>query len=128
MNKPHKLITIRDIADRAGVSSATVSRAVNHRLKVSTETYKRITTAMEELGYVLPESPGHLAGDPNNRFVLLNIPQMGNPVFVDYVEGVSASAKNTIGMCSSAPTVLCAKRRTRYWRCCKAAIRRASSR
>lgn len=93
MNKPHKLITIRDIADRAGVSSATVSRAVNHRLKVSTETYKRITTAMEELGYVLPESPGHLVGDPNNRFVLLNIPQMGNPVFVDYVEGVSASAK-----------------------------------
>lgn len=93
MNRPHKSITIRDIAYKAGVSPATVSRAVNHRLKVSADTYKRITTAMEELGYPLPEPSGSLASDPNNRFVLLSIPQMGNPVFADYVEGVSASAK-----------------------------------
>ena len=93
MNRPHKVITIRDIAYEAGVSPATVSRAVNHRIKVSADTYRRVTAAMEKLGYAPPEPVEKLDPDASNRIVLLNIPQMGNPVFSDYVEGINASAQ-----------------------------------
>ena len=43
--------TIRDIADRAGVSRMTVSRAINAPHRVSPETLARVETAIAETGY-----------------------------------------------------------------------------
>jgi LacI family transcriptional regulator len=43
--------TIGDVADRAGVSIATVSRVVNERYGVATTTAARVRAAIEELGY-----------------------------------------------------------------------------
>ena len=47
------MATIKDIAERAGVSSATVSRVLNFdaSLSVADETKKRIFEAAEELDY-----------------------------------------------------------------------------
>lgn len=45
-------ITIRDIAQRANVSVATVSRALNHSPSVTVGTRMRVYKAAEELGYV----------------------------------------------------------------------------
>jgi len=43
--------TIHDVAQRAGVSVSTVSKAVNSRYGVATATVERVLVAVEELGY-----------------------------------------------------------------------------
>jgi LacI family transcriptional regulator len=44
-------VTIGDVADRAGVSIATVSRVVNGRYGVSTATNQRVRAVIDDLGY-----------------------------------------------------------------------------
>jgi LacI family transcriptional regulator len=46
-----KAVTIKDVARHAGLSQATVSRALNKSGYVSAETLRRVTAAVEELGY-----------------------------------------------------------------------------
>ena len=50
------MATIKDIAERAGVSPATVSRVLNHdeTLNVQESTRKRVMEAAEELEYTMP--------------------------------------------------------------------------
>jgi len=45
------MVTIRDVASRAGVSIATVSRVLNRTGNYTAETEKRVRGAVEELGY-----------------------------------------------------------------------------
>ena len=45
------MITIDDVARLAGVSPATVSRVMNGNYRLDTEKYRRVTEAMEQLGY-----------------------------------------------------------------------------
>jgi len=47
----HSTITIRNVAQRANVSTATVSRVLNHDPRVRDETKKAVLEAMESLGY-----------------------------------------------------------------------------
>jgi LacI family transcriptional regulator len=44
-------VTIRDVAARAGVSVATVSKVINQRYGVSAETFARVQAVINELGY-----------------------------------------------------------------------------
>ena len=44
-------VTIKDVAEAAGVSTQTVSRVINHRPDVSPETKKRVQKIIVELGY-----------------------------------------------------------------------------
>jgi DNA-binding LacI/PurR family transcriptional regulator len=46
-----KKVTIRDVAERAGVGLGTVSRVLNHSEQVSEDTRQRVLSAMEALGY-----------------------------------------------------------------------------
>ncbi|MFS8097509.1 LacI family transcriptional regulator [Lentzea alba] len=48
---PSSRVTIRDVAAAAGVSVATVSKVLNNRYGVAAETFARVTTVIEELGY-----------------------------------------------------------------------------
>ncbi|GAA1810309.1 LacI family transcriptional regulator [Planosporangium flavigriseum] len=43
--------TIRDVADRAGVSVATVSKVINRRYGVAAATYAHVMRVVEEIGY-----------------------------------------------------------------------------
>src|SRR5258708_7242436 len=45
-------VSIRDVAKRAGVSIATVSRAVNNISTVNAELAERVWKAIEEIGYL----------------------------------------------------------------------------
>src|SRR4051812_20946445 len=44
-------ITIRDVAERAGVSVATVSKVINDRYGVAADTHARVSAVIAELGY-----------------------------------------------------------------------------
>jgi LacI family transcriptional regulator len=50
-----KVVTIKDVAKAAGVSSMTVSRVLNDRPDVSPTTRKRVQKVIEELGYAPSE-------------------------------------------------------------------------
>jgi len=52
MPKPAKRATIYEVAERAGVSTATVSFALNRPDRVRLETRERVLAAADELGYV----------------------------------------------------------------------------
>ena len=45
------MATLKDVAERAGVSVITVSRVINSPEKVKPETRERIRHIMDELGY-----------------------------------------------------------------------------
>jgi LacI family transcriptional regulator len=48
---PSSRVTIRDVAARAGVSVATVSKVINQRYGVAEQTNARVLAVIEELGY-----------------------------------------------------------------------------
>ena len=45
------MVTIKQVSEKAGVSSATVSRVINDTGTVKEKTRKLVVAAMEELGY-----------------------------------------------------------------------------
>ena len=49
--QPRSRVTIRDVAARAGVSVATVSKVINDRYGVSAATLARVRAVIDELGY-----------------------------------------------------------------------------
>ena len=56
------VVTIFDVAERAGVSYSTVSRVVNNYAYVKPATRTKVQTAMDELGYVANLKARSLAG------------------------------------------------------------------
>jgi LacI family transcriptional regulator, repressor for deo operon, udp, cdd, tsx, nupC, and nupG len=68
---------LADVAQRAGVSEATVSRVLNGRPGVSGATRAAVMTALDVLGY---ERPGRLHGE-RARMIGLVLPELQNPVF-----------------------------------------------
>ena len=51
-------ITIKDIANRAGISAASVSRILTNRGRFSAETAQRVRQLAEEMGYYKNQSAG----------------------------------------------------------------------
>ncbi|MBL6929366.1 MAG: LacI family DNA-binding transcriptional regulator [Rhodospirillales bacterium] len=84
--------TIRDVASRAGVSVATVSRLVNNTGKVSEETAKFVRAAIRDLGF-RPNAVGRSLSTSHTRSLGVVIPSLSNPVFADAVAGINAEAR-----------------------------------
>ena len=51
MRKPKRSVTIQDVAKTAGVSVSTVSRVLNGKLDVASDTQDRIRSVIDNLGY-----------------------------------------------------------------------------
>src|SRR5579875_2002874 len=66
-----------DVARKAGVSEATVSRVLNGKPGVSEATRQAVLTALDVLGY---ERPTQLRGE-RARLVGLVLPELTNPIF-----------------------------------------------
>jgi LacI family gluconate utilization system Gnt-I transcriptional repressor len=76
-----------DVAQRAGVSAMTVSRALKPDGAVSPKTRQRILKAVEELGYVLDQTAGTLSSK-RSGFVAALIPSLNNSNFSDTARGI----------------------------------------
>ena len=78
-------VSIRDVAKRARVSIATVSRAVNHISTVDPELAKRVWKAVEEVGYV-PNPQARALVSGRSHILGLIVSEITNPFFPELVQ------------------------------------------
>jgi DNA-binding LacI/PurR family transcriptional regulator len=85
-------ITILDVAARAGVHAATVSRTLNLPERVAPETRQRVEAAVRELGFVPNRAArGLITGRTGNLAVI--VPDITNPHFASLVRAVERTAR-----------------------------------
>lgn len=77
-----------DVAQRAGVSPMTVSRALKDGTSVSAKTREKVAKAAEDLGYVFDSTASNLRSQKSN-FVAVTIPSINNANFAQTVRGLS---------------------------------------
>jgi len=91
-------ITIKDVAKKAGVSIASVSRVINDSKPVAPETKEKILKVIEETGY----KPNAMArGLKKNESGLIGLitPDMENGTFAELVKGIeSIIEKNSMNL------------------------------
>ena len=86
-----KLATIEDVAALAGVSIATVSRAINAPTKVADETRRRVTEAVAKTGYTTNAMARSLRMRRSNMILIL-APDVGDPNFSNILVGLETEA------------------------------------
>lgn len=79
------MVQLSDVAKRAGVSTASVSRVLNHPERVSLEIRERVTSAMQELGYVRDGAARALASRRSHTIGHV-VPTLGIGIFASGVE------------------------------------------
>jgi len=81
------MATIRDVAKKAGVSVATVSRALNDKGYVHEDTRKLINKAILELNYK-PNEVARSLYKKKSRLIGLLLPDIRNPFFPELARGI----------------------------------------
>lgn len=89
--KPAKAVIpkLDDVAQRAGVSTATVSRYYNNPAIVAPATAARIREAIDEMGYVPNLLAGGLASN-RSRLVAVLVPEIAQSIFNDTIEAMAS--------------------------------------
>src|SRR5579884_1683304 len=86
--------TIDDIARKAGVSIATVSRVLNNKPYVDPETRERVLRVVEEVGFVPSVIASGLASG-RSRFLGILLPTFAWGFIPELMNGVSETIANT---------------------------------
>ncbi len=84
---------IYDIAKKAGVSIATVSRVFNNTNNVKESTRQKVLTIAEEMGYHPQAYAQRLASKKKNSIMML-VPVMSNYFFTEILKGTQGILKN----------------------------------
>ncbi len=85
------MATMKDVAQLAGVSTATVSRALMNPEKVSASTRKKVELAVVESGY----SPNSLAKNlrrNESKTIIALVPDICDPYYSDIIRGIEETA------------------------------------
>jgi LacI family transcriptional regulator len=85
-------VSIKDVADRAGVSLGTVSNALNRPEVVAAATRERVLAVVAEMGFVRNGSASRLRSSRNTALGLIVI-DVGNPFFTEVVRGAERMAE-----------------------------------
>ncbi len=83
--------TLKDVADLAAVSEATVSRVLNNNPKVAEELRSRVLEAVRSLGYQPNRAARRLRASSSDVLGLI-ISDIENPFFISVVRGVEDTA------------------------------------
>lgn len=89
-----KTVTVQDVARVAGVSTATVSRALSDPKKVSENARNAVNNAIAATGYRLNKAARNLRKQQAGA-VLILVPNLGNPFFSQILQGISAVFSET---------------------------------
>jgi DNA-binding LacI/PurR family transcriptional regulator len=84
--------SMRDVAQRAGVSVKTVSNVVNGYAHVSSDTRRRVMAAVDELGYRPNLSARKLRGG-RSGLIALAVPDVRMPYFAELTSAITAAAE-----------------------------------
>lgn len=84
-------VSIRDVAEQAGVALGTVSNVLNRPEKVAEHTRARVQAAIDQLGFVRNDAARQLKAGKSNSlgFILLDV---RNPFFTDVGRGAEQQA------------------------------------
>jgi LacI family transcriptional regulator len=86
------MITITDVAKRAGVSVATVSATINGKKYVSPELKRKVTAAIHVLDYA-PHAIARSLKKGTTNLIGLILPDITNPFFTDFVRYFERDAR-----------------------------------
>ena len=78
---------LAEVAQKVGVSEATVSRVLNGKAGVSDSTREAVLTALDVLGY---ERPTQMRGE-RARLIGLVLPELQNPIFISLAEVIGGA-------------------------------------
>jgi LacI family transcriptional regulator len=84
-------VTIQQVADAAGVSIATVSRAMSQTETVRPDLAERVRRAAADLGY-RPNAAAQGLATGMSRMVGVVVPNLANPYFYDIIKAMNARA------------------------------------
>jgi LacI family transcriptional regulator len=90
---PVRRVTILDVAARAGVHPATVSRALSRPEKVAPDTRKRVEAAVSKLGFV-PNRAAQVMKTGRTGNVAVIVPDITNPHFGSMLRSVERTARD----------------------------------
>lgn len=88
------MVTIKDVAKSAGVSTATVSRVINKATSVLPETVQQVQAVMAELGYRVKDNK-RLAINQSDATIGLMISNFNSPYYGLLAQGVEKVARQT---------------------------------
>lgn len=98
--KPFSKITIKDVAQKANVSIATVSNVMNGSGRVSPETYRKVKLIIEELNFT-PSNAARNLKDKSSHLIAVIVPVAektgrleDNPFYWQLVSGIEAGARD----------------------------------
>lgn len=97
------LATIREVALRANVSVATVSRVINNKGYVDAKTREEVLKVIRELNYV-PKSVAQVLAGKKMKAIALMVPDISNPFFAELAKAVEDTAYQkgfTVFLCNS---------------------------
>lgn len=86
-------LPVTKIAEKAGVSPATVSRVLNHPELVNGETRDRIESAIQDCGFDM-EMVMRRQIDSNKRILMAVLPTIDNPFYNNVMKGFKTSANS----------------------------------
>jgi len=85
-------VTLSDVAQAAGVSPITVSRALRGERAVDPALVERVREAARTLGYV-PDPAARALASQRSSHVAVLVPMLSNALFVDFLEAVQRSLR-----------------------------------
>ncbi len=85
------VVSVKDVARRAGVSVGTVSNVMNHPHKVAADTVARVQAAIDELGFIRNDAARQLR-DGRSKTIGLVVLDVRNPFFTDIARGAEDRA------------------------------------
>jgi LacI family transcriptional regulator len=92
------MVTIRQVAKKAGVSCATISRVINDSDTVKPKTREHVIRIIKEMGYA-PNEVARSLSKNETKTIGVVVPDINNPFFGDVIKGVSLIAdKNNLNI------------------------------
>src|SRR4026209_2751957 len=88
MQKKKRTVTIQDVAKTAEVSVSTVSRVLNGKVDVASETQEHILSVIEKLGYTTNLAARSMRSQKKNLVGLI-MPDIAYPFAIEVMKGVN---------------------------------------